>query len=212
MLHLILARKCIVLSWAHYTLAPWLDFHFLLETPVYLAKILPIIKQFLHHFPQKTSEIQAEGGSNECKGRDEEENDELPKVLVTEVKEDAFYSKMVNCFIGKTMNLKSVHIFHLKPITNKKIHLLVWADTNLGNILLIVLIPPKMPCTWTGINNILIVCAPNPPTDKKNATIPVTMLIWVEISEVAEKLQKKIYWRKSMPEKLLPSICSHMAP
>lgn len=124
-----------------------------------------------------------------------------------------FTPKIVNCFIGKTMNLKSVHIFHWKPITNKKIHLLVWADTNLGNILLIVLIPPKMPCTWTGKNNILIVCAPNPPTDKKNATIPVTMLIWVEISEVAEKLQKNFTGEKVCLNTLrLRNCCQVSAP
>ena len=44
-------------------------------------------------FPAKVSEGQA-GGSSECRDGEEEENDEPPKVVVTEVKEeDAFYSK-----------------------------------------------------------------------------------------------------------------------
>lgn len=48
-----------------------------------------------------------EGDSGECKGGDEEENDEPPKVVVTEVKEDdAFTPKSVNYFTRKTMSLK----------------------------------------------------------------------------------------------------------
>ncbi|XP_011373268.1 nuclear pore complex protein Nup50 isoform X1 [Pteropus vampyrus] len=150
-------------------------------------------------FSAKTSENQAGGGSNDCKGGDEEENDEPPKVVVTEVKEeDAFYSKKCKLFYKKDNEFKEkgVGTLHLKPTVNQKTQLLVRADTNLGNILLNVLIPPNMPCTRTGKNNVLIVCVPNPPVDENNATVPVTMLIRVKTSEDADELHKILLEKK----------------
>ncbi|XP_003783165.1 nuclear pore complex protein Nup50 [Otolemur garnettii] len=149
--------------------------------------------------PTKTLVSQAEGGGNECKGGDEEENDEPPKVVVTEVKEeDAFYSKKCKLFYKKDNEFKEkgVGTLHLKPTANQKTQLLVRADTNLGNILLNVLIPPNMPCTRTGKNNVLIVCVPNPPIDEKNASVPVTMLIRVKTSEDADELHKILLEKK----------------
>ena len=67
---------------------------------------------------------------------------------------------------------------------------------NAGNILLNVLIPPNMPCTRTGKNNVLIVCVPNPPIDEKNATVPVTMLIRVKTGEDADELHKILLEKK----------------
>ncbi|XP_039091270.1 nuclear pore complex protein Nup50 [Hyaena hyaena] len=139
------------------------------------------------------------GGSDERKGGDEEENDEPPKVVVTEVKEeDAFYSKKCKLFYKKDNEFKEkgVGTLHLKPTANQKTQLLVRADTNLGNILLNVLIPPNMPCTRTGRNNVLIVCVPNPPIDEKNATVPVTMLIRVKTGEDADELHKILLEKK----------------
>uniref|UniRef100_A0A8C8ZQL7 Nuclear pore complex protein Nup50 n=1 Tax=Prolemur simus TaxID=1328070 RepID=A0A8C8ZQL7_PROSS len=163
-------------------------------------------------FSTKTLESQAEGGSNECKGGDEEENEEPPKVEVTEVKEeDAFYSKKCKLFYKKDNEFKEkgVGTLHLKPTANQKTRLLVWADTNLGNILLNVLIPPNMPCTRIGKNNVLIVCVPNPPVDEKNATPPVTMLIRVKTSEDADELTK-FYWRKKINDAMfLPMFCPY---
>ncbi|XP_075409626.1 nuclear pore complex protein Nup50 [Tenrec ecaudatus] len=148
-------------------------------------------------FTTKAPKSQTEG-SNECKGGDEE-TDEPPKVVVTEVKEDdAFYSKKCKLFYKKDNEFKEkgVGTLHLKPTTNHKTQLLVRADTNLGNILLNVLVSPSMPCSRTGKNNVLIVCVPNPPVDEKNATIPVTMLIRVKTSEDADELHKILLERK----------------
>lgn len=150
-------------------------------------------------FSAKTSENQAGGGGNDCRGGDEEENDDPPKVVVTEVKEeDAFYSKKCKLFYKKDNEFKEkgVGTLHLKPTANQKTQLLVRADTNLGNILLNVLIPPNMPCTRTGKNNVLIVCVPNPPVDESNATVPVTMLIRVKTSEDADELHKILLEKK----------------
>ncbi|KAM5332614.1 nuclear pore complex protein Nup50 [Glossophaga mutica] len=150
-------------------------------------------------FSIQTVERQADGGSADCKGGDEEENDEPPKVVVTEVKEeDAFYSKKCKLFYKKDNEFKEkgVGTLHLKPTANQKTQLLVRADTNLGNILLNVLVPPSMPCTRTGKNNVLIVCVPNPPVDEKNATSPVTMLIRVKTSEDADELHRVLVEKK----------------
>ncbi|XP_054438469.1 nuclear pore complex protein Nup50 isoform X2 [Pteronotus mesoamericanus] len=150
-------------------------------------------------FSIQTPERPADGGGADCKGGDEEENDEPPKVVVTEVKEeDAFYSKKCKLFYKKDNEFKEkgVGTLHLKPTANQKTQLLVRADTNLGNILLNVLIPPNMPCTRMGKNNVLIVCVPNPPVDEKNASSPVTMLIRVKTSEDADELHRVLAEKK----------------
>ncbi|XP_027986780.2 nuclear pore complex protein Nup50 isoform X2 [Eptesicus fuscus] len=144
-------------------------------------------------------ESRAGGASAGCKGGEEEESDEPPKVVVTEVKEeDAFYSKKCKLFYKKDNEFKEkgVGTLHLKPTANQKTQLLVRADTNLGNILLNVLIPPNMPCTRTGKNNVLIVCVPNPPLDEKNAAAPVTMLIRVKTGEDADELHRVLLGKK----------------
>ncbi|NWJ07766.1 NUP50 protein, partial [Crypturellus undulatus] len=148
--------------------------------------------------PTNILEAQTESGSSDDKGGEEEE-EEPPKVVVNEIKEDdAFYSKKCKLFYKKDNEFKEkgVGTLHLKPAGNEKTQLLVRADTNLGNILLNVLIPPKMPCTRTGKNNVLIVCVPNPPIDEKNPTGPVTMLIRVKTSEDADELHKILLEKK----------------
>ncbi|XP_039918537.1 nuclear pore complex protein Nup50 [Hirundo rustica] len=143
-------------------------------------------------------ETQTDSGNSDDKGGEEEE-EEPPKVIVNEVKEDdAFYSKKCKLFYKKDNEFKEkgVGTLHLKPAGNEKTQLLVRADTNLGNILLNVLIPPKMPCTRTGKNNVLIVCVPNPPIDEKNPAVPVTMLIRVKTSEDADELHKILLEKK----------------
>ncbi|XP_006888190.1 PREDICTED: nuclear pore complex protein Nup50 [Elephantulus edwardii] len=150
-------------------------------------------------FTTKPPESRTEPGSSESKGGDEEESDEPPKVVVTEVKEeDAFYSKKCKLFYKKDNEFKEkgVGTLHLKPTANQKTQLLVRADTNLGNILLNVLVAPNMPCTRTGKNNVLIVCVPNPPVDEKNTTSPVTMLIRVKTSEDADELHRILLEKK----------------
>ncbi|XP_041254449.1 nuclear pore complex protein Nup50 [Onychostruthus taczanowskii] len=143
-------------------------------------------------------EAQTDSGNTDDKGGEEEE-EEPPKVIVNEIKEDdAFYSKKCKLFYKKDNEFKEkgVGTLHLKPAGNEKTQLLVRADTNLGNILLNVLIPPKMPCSRTGKNNVLIVCVPNPPIDEKNPAVPVTMLIRVKTSEDADELHKILLEKK----------------
>ncbi|XP_028935154.1 nuclear pore complex protein Nup50 [Ornithorhynchus anatinus] len=150
-------------------------------------------------FSASSQEGRPEGAGSDRAGGDEEESEEPPTVIVNEVREeDAFYSKKCKLFYKKDNEYKEkgVGTLHLKPAGKQKTQLLVRADTNLGNILLNVLIPPKMPCTRTGKNNVLIVCVPNPPIDEKNATVPVPMLIRVKTSKDADELHKILLEKK----------------
>ncbi|KAM6437460.1 nuclear pore complex protein Nup50 isoform 1-T3 [Liasis olivaceus] len=148
-------------------------------------------------FSNNALDAQTESGGNE-KGGDEEE-EEPPKVVINEVKEeDAFYSKKCKVFYKKDNEFKEkgVGTLHLKPAGDQKTQLLIRADTNLGNILLNILVPPKMPCSRTGKNNVLIICVPNPPVDEKNASVPVPILIRVKTREDADELHKILLEKK----------------
>ncbi|XP_051818858.1 nuclear pore complex protein Nup50 isoform X3 [Antechinus flavipes] len=152
-------------------------------------------------FSPKMPEGHTDATAGDSKGAEEEESEEPPKVIVTEVKEeDAFYSKKCKLFYKKDNEFKEkgVGTLHLKPAANQKTQLLVRADTNLGNILLNVLVPPNMPCSRTGKNNVLIVCVPNPPINEKSATVPVTMLIRVKTTEDADELHKILQEKKEV--------------
>uniref|UniRef100_A0A8C5RYZ9 Nuclear pore complex protein Nup50 n=1 Tax=Laticauda laticaudata TaxID=8630 RepID=A0A8C5RYZ9_LATLA len=149
-------------------------------------------------FSNNVLDTPAEKAGNAQAGGDEEE-EEPPKVVINEVKEeDAFYSKKCKVFYKKDNEFKEkgVGMLHLKPASNQKTQLLIRADTNLGNILLNILLPPKMPCSRTGKNNVLIVCVPNPPIDEKNATVPLPILIRVKTSEDADELHKILLEKK----------------
>ncbi|OCT88043.1 hypothetical protein XELAEV_18016672mg [Xenopus laevis] len=139
-------------------------------------------------------------GKTEEKGEGEEE-EEPPKEVIQEIKEDdAFYSKKCKLFYKKDNEFKEkgVGTLHLKPVENKKTQLLVRADTNLGNILLNILVQPSMPCSRTGKNNVMIVCVPNPPVDEKNPTVPVTLLVRVKSAEDADQLHKILLEKKEV--------------
>ncbi|XP_063164410.1 nuclear pore complex protein Nup50 isoform X2 [Candoia aspera] len=148
-------------------------------------------------FSSSSLDAQADSGGNERGGDEEEE--EPPKVVINEVKEeDAFYSKKCKVFYKKDNEFKEkgVGTLHLKPAGSQKTQLLIRADTNLGNILLNILVPPKMPCSRTGKNNVLIICVPNPPVDEKNASVPVPILVRVKTSEDADELHKILLEKK----------------
>ncbi|XP_039197325.1 nuclear pore complex protein Nup50 isoform X1 [Crotalus tigris] len=149
-------------------------------------------------FSNNALDAPTESSSHESTGAGEEE-EEPPKVVINEVKEeDAFYSKKCKVFYKKDNEFKEkgVGTLHLKPASNQKTQLLIRADTNLGNILLNILVPPNMPCSRTGKNNVLIVCVPNPPIDEKNATVPLPILIRVKTSEDANELHKILLEKK----------------
>ncbi|KAL1790367.1 nuclear pore complex protein Nup50, partial [Sigmodon hispidus] len=135
----------------------------------------------------KGLESSAQGCNDKSQGKKEP-----PKVVLIEEKEECvFYSKKCKLLYKKDNEFKEkgVGILHLKATANQKTRLLV-QDTKFGNILLNILIPPNMPCSRTGKNNVLITCVPDPPLDKKNAAIEVAMLIRVKTSKDADELHK----------------------
>ncbi|XP_064174775.1 nuclear pore complex protein Nup50 [Anguilla rostrata] len=128
-------------------------------------------------------------------GGADEESEEPPKPVITEVKEeDAFYSKKCKLFYKKENEFKEkgVGTLHLKHVAEGKTQLLVRADTNLGNILLNILVPASMPCSRKGKNNVMVVCVPNPPVDDKNPAVAVPLLIRVKTAEDADELHKML--------------------
>ncbi|XP_027007438.1 nuclear pore complex protein Nup50 isoform X1 [Tachysurus fulvidraco] len=130
----------------------------------------------------------------------DEETDEPPVPVVREIKEkDAFYSKKCKLFYKKENEFKEkgVGTMHLKLVSDSKLQLLVRADTNLGNILLNIMVHSSMPCTRTGKNNVMVVCVPNPPVDDKNPSTPVPMLIRVKTAEDADELHKLLQEKKA---------------
>ncbi|XP_053506558.1 nuclear pore complex protein Nup50 isoform X2 [Ictalurus furcatus] len=130
----------------------------------------------------------------------DEESEEPPVPVVKEIKEkDAFYSKKCKLFYKKESEFKEkgVGTLHLKLVSEGKLQLLVRADTNLGNILLNIMVHASMPCTRTGKNNVMVVCVPNPPVDDKNPSTPVPMLIRVKTAEDADELHKLLQEKKA---------------
>uniref|UniRef100_A0A671KZM1 Nuclear pore complex protein Nup50 n=1 Tax=Sinocyclocheilus anshuiensis TaxID=1608454 RepID=A0A671KZM1_9TELE len=129
-----------------------------------------------------------------------EESEEPPVPVVKEIKEkDAFYSKKCKLFYKKDGEFKEkgVGTLHLKMVAESKLQLLVRADTNLGNILLNIMVPSSMPCSRTGKNNVMVVCVPNPPVDDKNPSTPVPVLIRVKTAEDADELHRILQEKKA---------------
>ncbi|XP_031671398.1 nuclear pore complex protein Nup50-like isoform X1 [Oncorhynchus kisutch] len=137
------------------------------------------------------SGAKAEAAPTQTTDENGEESDEPPKVEVQEIKEtDAFYSKKCKLFYKKETEFKEkgVGTLHLKTTSDGKTQLLVRADTNLGNILLNIMVQPSILCSRMGKNNVMVMCVPNPVVDHNNPTNPVAMLIRVKTAEDADEL------------------------
>ncbi|XP_042171819.1 nuclear pore complex protein Nup50 isoform X1 [Oncorhynchus tshawytscha] len=166
------------------------------------------------------SGAKAEAAPTQTTDGNGEESDEPPKVEVQEIKEtDAFYSKKCKLFYKKETEFKEkgVGTLHLKTTSDGKTQLLVRADTNLGNILLNILVqpssitPPSPPgnillnilvqpsilCSRMGKNNVMVMCVPNPVVDHNNPTNPVAMLIRVKTAEDADELHNILEEKKA---------------
>ncbi|KAK7471733.1 hypothetical protein BaRGS_00035615 [Batillaria attramentaria] len=139
-----------------------------------------------------TSQSQSQG---EGQGAEDEEY-VPPKPEVREIKEDgAVYTKRCKLFYqrdGQWVD-RGVGNLHLKPTDGGRTQLIVRADTNLGNILLNILLSSTLPTKKQGKNNVFLVCVPNPPINQKDdSSAPVPMLIRVKTSEDADELLAKL--------------------
>lgn len=90
-----------------------MDFHFPLDTPVYLAKILPrVIQAFVvvvvvgfNHFPIKHCRVKEKMAVMNVKMQTKGENQEPTRIIVTEVKAELFIPKSVMLFFFFTRNM-----------------------------------------------------------------------------------------------------------
>ncbi|XP_032589822.1 nuclear pore complex protein Nup50 [Drosophila grimshawi] len=133
--------------------------------------------------PPTAAEIQA--------AEKEEEEDSPPVVQFKQVVEDdAIFSKRCKVFVKKGADYtdRGVGTLYLKPVKDtKKTQLLVRADTNLGNILVNLILSEGLPCQRMGKNNVMMVCLPTPEEAK-----PLSMLLRVKTAEEADDLLQQI--------------------
>ncbi|KAH8252513.1 hypothetical protein KR032_000379 [Drosophila birchii] len=120
----------------------------------------------------------------------QDDEDKPPKVEFTQVKEDdAIYSKRCKVYIKKDTEYvdRGIGTLYLKPIKDsEKTQLIVRADTNLGNILINLILSDGIPCNRQGKNNVLMVWMPTPEETK------ATILLRVKTGEEADDLLNEI--------------------
>ncbi|XP_026466956.1 nuclear pore complex protein Nup50-like [Ctenocephalides felis] len=123
--------------------------------------------------------------------QEDPDEDEPPKVeFKAVIEEDSIYTIRCKVFIKKDENYVDggVGNLFLKPVKDRnKMQLIVRADTNLGNLLLNVLLSDSIPTKRMGKNNVMMVCIPTP--DKP---APTSILLRVKTSEQADELLEMI--------------------
>jgi len=116
------------------------------------------------------------------------------------VEEEAFYTVRCKLFYMKDSAWveRGVGNLHLKKFNDTKTQLLVRADTNLGNILLNIMLTESIPVKLMDATRVSILCVPNPPINERSADgKPVAMLVKVKTAEQAKELLKKMNESKS---------------
>ncbi|KXJ76403.1 hypothetical protein RP20_CCG009136 [Aedes albopictus] len=116
----------------------------------------------------------------------EADEDEPPKVEFTPVEEkDSLYSKRCKLFVKAdgSFSDRGVGTVHIKKV-DSKVQVLVRADTNLGNILLNIILNESVPLQRMGKNNVMMICLPTP--DSKPP--PTSVLLRVKTAEEADEL------------------------
>ncbi|KAL7735898.1 hypothetical protein ACLKA6_002348 [Drosophila palustris] len=121
----------------------------------------------------------------------EEEEHTPPKAEFNKVVEDdATFSKRCKVFVKKDKDFtdRGVGTLYLKPVKDSdKTQMLVRADTNLGNILINLILSNGLPCQRLGKNNVMMVCIPTPEETKATS-----ILLRVKSGEEADELLEQI--------------------
>lgn len=119
---------------------------------------------------------------------DNEDEDSPPKVEFTPVvEENSVFEKRCKVFVKKDGNFvdKGVGTMYIKKVEETGKHqLLIRANTNLGTILVNMILASAIPTQRMGKNNVMLVCIPTP--DSKPPPTPI--LIRVKTSEEADQL------------------------
>ncbi|XP_058444551.1 nuclear pore complex protein Nup50 [Malaya genurostris] len=120
------------------------------------------------------------------KTEDAEDEENPPKVEFTPVEEkDSLYSKRCKLFVkadGKYSD-RGIGTLHIKKV-DSKVQVIVRADTNLGNILLNIVLNEAIPLQRMGKNNVMMICLPT--LDSKPP--PTSVLLRVKTEEDADEL------------------------
>ncbi|CAL8085857.1 unnamed protein product [Calicophoron daubneyi] len=185
-------------------------FHFGLP-PIPSSKSAPLLFKFNTTLPSTSpfapSVKTAVSESNPAVEEDSE-NYVPPKPVVKEIHEEgSVYSVRCKLFykLETEWHERGVGNLFIKPTTDDKFQLLIRADTNLGNILLNVLITRDIPFKQQK-NNLTFVCVPSPPLPIKQAANEspggslkaFPMLIRVKTESGASELLKEIDQHRGM--------------
>lgn len=129
--------------------------------------------------------------------KNEDNDDEPPKNdFVPVVEEKSIFSKRCKVFVKTSSDYadRGVGTLYLKHVEDsKKVQLIVRADTNLGNILLNIMVVDGLPVSRLGKNNVMIVCIPTP----ESKPPPTPVLLRVKTSDEADELLEIINKNKS---------------
>lgn len=106
------------------------------------------------------------------------------------VEDDSLYSKRCKVFVKGASDFadRGVGTLYIKKIEGNKIQMIVRADTNLGNILLNIMIVDGLPASRTGKNNVMLVCIPTPEAKPP----PTSVLLRVKTEAEADELLNTI--------------------
>ncbi|XP_058059976.1 nuclear pore complex protein Nup50 [Anopheles bellator] len=118
--------------------------------------------------------------------------DEPPKVEFTPVEEkDSVYSKRCKLFVkaAGAYSDRGVGTVHIKQVDGK-VQVLVRADTNLGNVLLNIILNESVPLQRMGKNNVMMICLPTPDSKPPPTSVLLRVKTGPEADELYETLLK----------------------
>lgn len=131
--------------------------------------------------------------TEEKKSDDQDDNEDAePVVEFTPVEEkDSLYSKRCKLFVKvkDSFSDRGVGTVHIKKV-DSKVQVLVRADTNLGNILLNIILNEAVPVQRMGKNNVMMVCLPTPESKPPPTSVLLRVKTTTEADELFETLNK----------------------
>lgn len=133
------------------------------------------------------STVQASKSEVPKASAEEDAEEEPPKnEFVPVVEDDSLFSKRCKVFIKGASDFsdRGVGTLYIKKIEESKTQMIVRADTNLGNILLNIMLVDGLPVSRMGKNNVMVVCVPTP--DCKPP--PTSVLLRVKTGDEADEL------------------------
>ncbi|CAH8607812.1 unnamed protein product [Dicrocoelium dendriticum] len=163
----------------------------------------PPLFKFGTSLPSGSPFASTDNTTPECTSTADEDGEvyKPPEPVVKEIKEEgSVFSTRCKLFYKTDVEWRErgVGNLYIKPLVDNKFQLLIRANTNLGNILLNVLITKEIPIKQQK-NNLTLVCVPLPPlpasvskpSEDDTAAKPVPMLVRVKTEEDAFELLKK---------------------